>query len=129
MSSKANILIIEDDKDMVEALRIILEGRAYKVKVALNGKQGFDAIHKERPDLIILDLLLPDEDGANICRNVKNNPEYRDIPVLVLTALAKKMENKIFSKSEGRALEAEEYLDKPIDPEKLLNKVRKLINK
>jgi len=126
-SKKPYILIIEDDKDMVEALRIILEGVFYKVNVAFNGKQGLDAIQKEKPDLIILDLLLPGEDGVAICRSLKSNSEYKNIPILVLTALAKKVEGKIFPQTEGETIEANEYLDKPIDPGKLLDKVKKLL--
>lgn len=127
MSLEPKILIIEDDKDMAEALKIILEGESYKVKVAFNGKQGFDIIQKERPKLIILDLLLPGEDGATLCHNLKNNSEYQNIPILVLTALARKMEDKIFPKMEGQTLEADEYLDKPINPENLLDKVERLL--
>ncbi|HHF98616.1 MAG TPA: response regulator transcription factor [Candidatus Aerophobetes bacterium] len=115
MSTPQKILIIDDDKDMTEALKIILEDESYKVKVAFTGKQGLDAIREEKPDLIILDLLLPGEDGVSICRNLKNTPEYKDIPVLVLTALARKMEKKIFSPAVRENLGADEYLDnKPI---------------
>ena len=129
MSTPQKILIIDDDKDMTEALKIILEDESYKVKVAFTGKQGLDAIREEKPDLIILDLLLPGEDGVSICRNLKNAPEYKDIPVLVLTALARKMEKKIFSPAVRENLGADEYLDKPVDPEKLVEKVRKLLKR
>jgi len=129
MSTPQKILIIDDDKDMTEALKIILEDESYKVKVAFTGKQGLDAIREEKPDLIILDLLLPGEDGVSICRNLKNAPEYKDIPVLVLTALARKMEKKIFSPAVRENLGADEYLDKPVDPEKLIEKVRKLLKR
>jgi len=129
MSTPQKILIIDDDKDMTEALKIILEDESYKVKVAFTGKQGLDAIREEKPDLIILDLLLPGEDGVSICRNLKNTSEYKDIPVLVLTALARKMEKKIFSPAVRENLGADEYLDKPVDPEKLVEKVRKLLKR
>ena len=64
MSTPQKILIIDDDKDMTEALKIILEDESYKVKVAFTGKQGLDAIREEKPDLIILDLLLPGEEWS-----------------------------------------------------------------
>jgi len=127
MSSGQKILVIDDDKDMVEALKIILEGESYKVKAAFDGKQGLEIIRKERPDLIILDLLLPGEDGVAISRSLKDSPEYQDIPILVLTALARKMEDKIFPRKGKKTLKADEYLDKPINPEKLLAKAKKLL--
>lgn len=126
-SPPSRILIIEDDKDMIEALRIILETGPYEVKVAFNGKQGLEAIQKEKPDLIVLDLLLPGEDGATICRSLKRTPQYENIPILVLTALAQKVENKIFPKKE--ALHADEYLDKPVSPEDLIGKIERLLKK
>ncbi len=127
MSLEPKILIIDDDKDMVEALKIVLEGESYKVMAAFDGKQGLDAVRKERPDLIILDLLLPGEDGAAICRNLRSHSEYQDIPILVLTALAKKVEGKIFPVAEGEALKVDGYLDKPVSPQNLVNKVKKLL--
>ncbi|MBE0478259.1 response regulator [Candidatus Aerophobetes bacterium] len=127
MSSQPKILIIEDDKDMVEALKIILEGESYRIDVAFDGKQGLDAVKKEKPDLIILDLLLPGEDGAVISRKLKNSSNYSNIPVLVLSALAKKIEDKILSQAKEKMLEVDEYLDKPVSPQDLLEKVRKLL--
>jgi len=127
MSSKPKILIIDDDRDMVEALKIILEGESYIVRVAFNGEQGLDAVKKEKPDLIILDLLLPGKDGITVCRRLKTYPEYRDIPIIVVTALAKKVEDKILPEEEYGSLRVEGYLDKPVNPKNLINKVRQLL--
>lgn len=128
MSSQQNkILIIEDDKDMVEALKIILEGKFYQVEAAFNGKQGLEKIEEDQPDLVILDLLLPGENGAIICHTLKHSPKYQNIPILVLTALARKVEEKVFSHPEEELLAADEYLDKPIEPQDLIHKVEKLL--
>ena len=121
------ILIIDDDRDMVEALKIILEEKSYRVDVAFDGRQGLEAIRRKKPDLIILDLLLPGEDGTAICTHLKHCPRYQDIPILVVTALAKRMEDKIFSRTQQKALEADGYLDKPINLQNLLEKVKKLL--
>jgi len=129
MSSQAKILIIEDDRDMAEALRIILEGKSYNIKLAFDGKQGLNIIRKENPDLIILDLLLPGENGATICHTLKSSSKYQNIPILILTALTKKVESKIFPHQEEKSLEADEYLDKPVDPESLIEKVKKLLKR
>jgi len=128
MLSKPKILIIDDDRDMVEALKIILEGKSYIVRVAFNGEQGINAVKKEKPNLIILDLLLPGKDGITVCRKLKTYPEYRDIPIIVVTALAKKMEDKILPE-EGGSLRVEGHLDKPVNPKNLINKVRQLLKR
>jgi len=125
-----SILIIDDDQDILEALRIILEGESYKVRVALDGQQGLKAIEEEKPDLIILDLLLPGKDGVSVCGSLKTRPEYRNIPVIVLTALTKKMGDKIFTQREEKVLrEVDGYLDKPVNPQELLIKVRELLER
>ena len=120
---------MDDDRDMVEALKIILEGESYTVRVAFDGKQGLDAVKKEKPDLIILDLLLPGEDGITICHKLKKNPEYRNIPILVVTALAKNMEKRVLPEKEYNSLKVEGYFDKPVDLEQLLAKVRQILKK
>jgi len=115
------ILIIDDDRDIVEALKIILEGESY-------GQEGLKAIQQEKPDLIILDLLLPGQNGATVYRSLKDHLDYGDIPVLVLTALAKKMGDKIFSQKEEDLLkEVDEYLDKPVNPQRLLDRIKQLL--
>jgi len=122
------ILIIDDDRDIVEALKIILEGESYRVRVAFDGQEGLKAIQQEKPDLIILDLLLPGQNGATVYRSLKDHLDYRDIPVLVLTALAKKMGDKIFSQKEEDLLkEVDEYLDKPVNPQRLLDRIKQLL--
>lgn len=129
MPSKSKILIIDDDRDMVEALKIILEKESYIVRVAFDGEQGLDTIRKEKPDLIILDLLLPGEDGITICQKLKTHSEYRDIPILVVTALAKKLENKILPEEESTFVKIEGHFDKPVNPQNLLNKVKQILRK
>jgi len=122
------ILIIDDDRDIVEALKIILEGESYRVRVAFDGQEGLKAIQQEKPDLIILDLLLPGQNGATVYRSLKDHLDYGDIPVLVLTALAKKMGDKIFSQKEEDLLkEVDEYLDKPVNPQRLLDRIKQLL--
>lgn len=129
MEAKEKILIIDDDQDMVEALKIVLEKETYIVRSALNGKQGLEAVRSEEPDLVILDLLLPKKSGLDLYHNLKRHSKYKDIPILILTALSPRMKNKIFTKDEKDIFESEQYLDKPIDPSKLLTKVRNLLQK
>ena len=129
MNKAAEILIIDDDPDIVEALKITLESKSYRVRSAFDGEEGLKEVKKKRPELIILDLLLPKEDGATLCRQLKENPEYSDIPILVLTAMAEKMNVKFLSGPGEAPLPADAYIDKPIQPNELLSWVKHLLHK
>ena len=129
MSPGAKILVIDDDPDLVEALRIILETESYRVVSALDGKEGLRKVKEENPDLIILDLLLPKKDGDILCRQLKENPRYADIPILVLTAVAEKVDIKVFPKHKISSLPADDYVHKPVQPEGLLDRVKKLLTR
>ena len=127
MNSKAKILVIDDDPDLVEALKIVLENKSYRVVSAFDGKEGLAKVKEENPDLIVLDLLLPKEDGAILCWQLKKNPRYAHIPVLVLTAVAEKVNVKLFPDQRMSTLPADDYVDKPIQPEDLLARVDRLL--
>lgn len=129
MNSKAKILVIDDDPDLVEALKIVLENKSYRVVSAFDGKEGLAKVKEENPHLIILDLLLPKEDGAILCRQLKKNPRYAHIPVLVLTAVAEKVNVKLFPDQRMSTLPADDYVDKPIQPEDLLARVDRLLTR
>ena len=85
--SKARILCVEDDPDMIEYIRLILDRAGYEVIGAEGGSEGLEAMRRERPDLILLDLMMPDMDGAEVLLRKKQDPAIRDIPVIALTAL------------------------------------------
>ena len=127
MSPGAKILVIDDDPDLVEALKIILETGSYRVVCAFDGREGLKKVKEENPDLIILDLLLPKEDGDVLCRQLKRNPRYTDIPILVLTAVAEEVNIKVFPKHKLSSLPADDYVHKPIQPQALLDRVKKLL--
>ena len=127
MSSEAKILVIDDDPDVVEALKIILKTGSYRVVSAFNGEEGLKKAKEENPNLIILDLLLPKGNGDVICRELKGNPRYADIPILVLTAVAEKVNTKLFPEHKISSLPADDYVDKPIQPQDLLDRVKKLL--
>ncbi len=124
---RAKILVIDDDPDLVEALRIILEMESYEVISAPDGENGLEKVKEEHPDLVILDLLLPKEDGVVLCRQLKGNPCYAEIPILVLTAVAEEVNAKLFPKDAMSSLPADDYVDKPIQPQDLLVRVNKLL--
>jgi two-component system alkaline phosphatase synthesis response regulator PhoP len=117
--SPKRILIVDDEPDLVETLRFPLEMEGYQVLVADNGEMGLNLARKERPDLIILDLMLPKLDGYKVCRLLKFDERFKEIPVLMVTAKTQEKDRLL-----GKETGADEYITKPFDIEKLLEKVK-----
>jgi two-component system alkaline phosphatase synthesis response regulator PhoP len=119
MEKKAKILLIDDDPDFVEVTKKVLEkGASYQVVVAVNGKEGLEKAKKEKPDLILLDILMPVTDGFGFAEQFGKETSLRNIPVLALTS---------FSTSLGEpfAFEVAEFIRKPVSPRDLLERVEK----
>ena len=117
-----NILIIDDAQDIVKALSIRLKAHRYEVITAFDGQKGLDMARSRRPDLIILDLSLPKLDGYKVCQNLKNDPQYKHIPIIMFTA-KQGAEDEVL----GLEMGAEEYVNKPFEPEELMEKIKKYI--
>jgi two-component system alkaline phosphatase synthesis response regulator PhoP len=128
MSQKKKILIVDDDPDFAAAIQKILTSNNYDVEVAGNVEEGMKAIEEERPDLILLDVIMEKyDDGFNMCFDLKHDDRYREIPVIIITAVTEVTGLKFDPNTDGEYLEAEEYVQKPISAEVLLNKVARLI--
>ena len=124
----AKILIIDDDKDFVNATKMILETKSYKILFAYDTDAGMKIIESERPDLIILDVMMKRmSDGFKLCYQLKHDPEYKNIPVIIITAVTQKTGLRFSPKTDGEYLEAEDLIAKPIKPDELLNKVENLL--
>lgn len=126
MEEEGKILIIEDDEDMVEVMRTILETKPYGVIVAYEGEEGLRKVREGNPDLVILDIMMPKVDGFAVCRRLKGDPDHANIPILIITAVAEATKMK-FWPSDEETLPADDYVDKPIQPADLLSRVEKLI--
>ena len=127
---RGTILIIDDDPDITEAMRIILENRGYEVRNALDSSEGMERLREARPDLIILDVMMrTSQEGFELSRELKHQPQYKDIPILMLTAVKQKM-GLDFKPAAGDDtwLPVEEFLDKPVKPDLLLAKVDSLLS-
>ena len=129
MEKKAKILLIDDDADFVEVTKIILESKPYEVIVASNGDKGLQKAREEKPDLILLDVIMPVADGFTAAEQLKKDPRLSKIPVLMLTAFAAKRGETTIPVSRGYTLEADDYIDKPVSPEELLARVEKHLKK
>jgi DNA-binding response OmpR family regulator len=123
------ILIIDDDTDFVAATKMVLESRSdYQVLTADNGVFGLPIARAEKPDLIILDVIMPFEDGFTTSRQLKADPELKKIPIIMLTSFSQRMGETDVSVAQGMDLEAEDYVEKPVSPQQLLDRVDRLLS-
>ena len=129
MADRPRILIVDDDEDFVESTKTILESKPYDVIVAREGNEGIQKARDEKPDLIILDVIMPVKDGFTAAEQIKDDPELRHIPVLMLTGFSSKRQDSAISVRGGYTLEAEDYIEKPIAPDELLAKVQRYLTK
>ena len=125
MAKGADILIIDDDRDLVESIRIVLESTKYGVRTAYNGKEGFQKIQEKAPELILLDVMMAtDTEGFSLAYKLRNNPAYKEIPIIMVTGFTKKMAEtgpEKFQHIMGENWPVTQFLEKPIDPEELLS--------
>jgi two-component system alkaline phosphatase synthesis response regulator PhoP len=122
------ILVIDDDADFVAATKMVLESRSdYQVLTADNGVFGLPIAKAEKPDLIILDVIMPFEDGFTTSKQFKADPELNKIPIIMLTSFSQRMGETDVSVSQGMDLEAEDYVEKPVSPQQLLDRVDRLL--
>jgi DNA-binding response OmpR family regulator len=120
--SKKRILIVDDEGDLRSMMRFRLEALDYDIVEAADGQEGLNRARSDRPDLIILDLMLPKIDGFKVCRMLKFDEKYKNIPIIMFTARAQKKDEKL-----GKEMGADAYITKPFEPEVLLNKIKELI--
>jgi CheY-like chemotaxis protein len=118
----SRILIVDDEKDMVELLRAQLESHGYETLTAYDGEGALDKARSEKPDLIILDLMLPKIDGYKVCRMLKFDDKYKHIPIIMFTAKSGNEDKEI-----GQEVRADEYITKDIEPKKLIEVVNKYL--
>ena len=129
MSEKKKILLIDDDPDFVEAVKVIVENGGYEVKVAYDGQEGLEAVEEEKPDLIVLDVMMPVMNGHEACAKLKGNKDTADIPVILLTAVADRVTTSKYTHRDKLESDAEDYMPKPIEPKELLELIKNWLNK
>jgi len=124
MNQKKKILIVDDERDIVKALMIRLQGAGYEVITAFDGAQAIFVTHKEKPDLVILDIRIPAGDGFSVAEKLKHSPSTLSIPVIFLTGGPERD-----SEEKAMALGARFYIKKPYDPEELLDAIKRALEK
>jgi two-component system, OmpR family, alkaline phosphatase synthesis response regulator PhoP len=124
MAEKKKILLIDDDPDFVEAVKVIVENGGYDVKVAYDGEEGLEAVAAEKPDLIVLDVMMPVMNGHEACAKLKADPKTAKIPIILLTAVADRVTTSTYTHRDMLESEAEDYMPKPVEPKELLNLIK-----
>ena len=118
------VLLIEDEKDIRDLMRYHLERDGFRVTAVADGEEGLERVHAARPDVLVLDLMLPGRDGLDVLREVRNTPATRDLPVMVVTARSAEMDRLL-----GFEHGADDYLTKPFSPRELVARLRALVRR
>ncbi len=128
---KRKILIVDDDPDILAAIGAVLEARNYEIVTARDGEEGLAELKKEKPDLMILDLLMPRKDGFAVCKELKDPrwSKYSDMPILMLTSIREEVSRRRYELETGLSLDVDDYVEKPIDPFLLVERVENLLKK
>ena len=119
------ILCIEDDPEMIDLIRLILSRRGFEVKGAAGGNEGIKLVRQDHPDLVLLDLMMPDMDGWEVYQQMKADETTRNIPVIVVTAKAQSIDKVLGL----HIAKVDDYIAKPFSPQELLNSVDKIFNR
>jgi two-component system alkaline phosphatase synthesis response regulator PhoP len=128
MSDKKRILVIDDEPDFVSIVQANLEKEGFDVEVAYDGVEGLQKVKANPPDAIVLDVIMPEKDGYEVCAELKADPRYADIPIVMLTAVASRVSSTRYSHREGMSMEAEDYLPKPASAKQIMESVKRLLN-
>jgi two-component system phosphate regulon response regulator PhoB len=118
------VLVVDDEPDLLELVRFHLTQAGFEVETVRDGRQGLEAIRRRRPSLVVLDWMLPDLSGTEVCRQVRSDPALRDLPILLLTAKAEEVDRVV-----GFELGADDYVTKPFSPRELALRVQAILRR
>ena len=124
MSDKQHILVVDDDPDLVESITMKMESNNFRVTKAYDGVEAWERIKEDRPDLILLDVMMPRKDGYMVCDELKKDDQYKDITVVLLTAVGDAVTTTQYTHFGGKTTLAEDFIPKPIDLDKLMDIVK-----
>ncbi|MEJ5374965.1 MAG: response regulator [bacterium] len=118
------VLVVEDEEDILELVAYNMERAGFRVLKARDGEVAMGLVFREKPDLVVLDIMLPKMDGKELCRRIRQNENTRNIPIIMLTALAEEVDRIV-----GFELGADDYLPKPFSPKELVLRVRAILRR
>jgi two-component system, OmpR family, alkaline phosphatase synthesis response regulator PhoP len=120
--SKGKILVVDDEIYIVHILDFSLGMEGYEVITALDGEQALERLKVEKPDLVVLDIMMPKVDGYEVCKSIKSNPATKQTPVILLSAKGRNVDQKL-----GFDVGADDYITKPFSPRKLVERINQLL--
>ncbi len=124
MEASKKVLLVDDDPDFVEAVKVLVVKAGYDVDVAYDGKEGLEKMDEFHPDLVVLDVMMPVMDGHGMCEALKKNPATAKIPVILLTAVADHVTSSTYTHRDMLESDAEDYIPKPVEPQELLQRIQ-----
>ncbi len=127
MERQPKLLVVDDDPDILDAITAILATQSYTIDTARDGVACVDKVREDIPDLIILDLLMPKKDGFAVVRELRENPKYAKVPILILTSVREDASRRRYELETGLAMDVQDYVEKPISPMDLIDRVNKLL--
>jgi len=127
MSEKKRILVVDDEPDFCSIVQGQLEKEGYDVDLAYNGVEGLEKVRSNPPDAIVLDVMMPEKDGYEVCKELKADEATADIPVVLLTAVASHVTSTRYSHADGMSTEADDYIAKPASAEEICESIRGLL--
>ena len=127
MDKEPYILIVDDDPDILDSIITVLETQPYRLATARDGKKCLEMIGQEIPDLLILDLLMPRMDGWGVIREMRSEPRYAKVPIMVLTTVIEDASRRRYELETGMAMEVQESIQKPVMPSELIRRVQHLL--
>lgn len=127
MEKQPYILIVDDDPDILEGILTILENQPYRLATARDGKKCLEMIEQEVPDLLILDLLMPRMDGWGVIREMRNDPRFAGVPIMVLTTVIEDASRRRYELETGMAMDVQDYVQKPAKPADLIQRIERLL--
>ena len=127
---KKRVLLVDDEVDFVEINKAALKSKGYEVIPAYNGKEGLEKALKDKPDIIILDVMMTTKtEGFDVARELRKHKEMKDVPIIMLTAIRERMDIKWEIQPDEEWLPVTEFLEKPVPPDKLVEKVEEMLKK
>jgi len=127
MNAKKRILVVDDEPDFCAIVQGQLEKEGFEVELAYNGVEGVEKVKANPPDAIVLDVMMPEKDGYEVCKELKDDEAFAEIPIVLLTAVASHVTSTRYSHADGMSTEADDYLPKPASAEEILKSVKGLL--
>jgi two-component system alkaline phosphatase synthesis response regulator PhoP len=131
MTDKADVLLVDDDRDIRDSLKVLLETQGYGVRIAVNGRDALAALNAKRPDVMILDVMMSsDTEGFDLAFELQQMPQFQGLPIIIMTSFLDKVREEgpdQFKHILGESWPAKWLFEKPVDPKRLIQKIEEIL--